>query len=70
MFEILLAIVFIGLLVLVVTLAMRILIKDTIVSKCSKYTINKFEPDNTAPKLTDMIAYHKTHEKTKYIIGK
>lgn len=30
--------------------------------------IRAFEPDNLAPKLSDMIMYHKTHEITKYEI--
>lgn len=33
------------------------------------YIINKFEPDNTAPKLTDMIEFHQQKEnKIKYKI--
>lgn len=30
--------------------------------RSSKYILNKFEPDNTAPKLTDMIKFHKTNK--------
>jgi hypothetical protein len=28
----------------------------------SKYILNKFEPDNTAPKITEMIEFHKSNE--------
>ena len=35
----------------------------------SKYILNKFEPDNTAPKLTEMIDFHKNNENlSKYNI--
>ena len=28
----------------------------------SKYILNKFEPDNTSPKLTEMIEFHKNNK--------
>lgn len=36
----------------------------------SKYILNKFEPDNTAPKLTEMIEFHKNNrDLNKYNIN-
>lgn len=36
----------------------------------SKYILNKFESDNTAPKLTEMIEFHKNnHKLSKYNVG-
>ena len=63
------AVVFVALLAVVVAVSLRVLIKDTAISKYSKYTISKFEPDNTAPKLTEMVEYHKANEKIRYVIG-
>lgn len=38
-------------------------------SEVSKYVVNYFEPDNTAPKLTKLIEYHKaSNRKIKYKI--
>lgn len=38
-------------------------------NELSKYVLNHFEPDNTAPKLTELIEYHKTSgRKIKYNI--
>jgi hypothetical protein len=38
-------------------------------NELSKYVLNHFEPDNTAPKLTELIEYHKTAgRKIKYNI--
>lgn len=38
-------------------------------NELSKYVVNHFEPDNTAPKLTELIEYHKTSSrKIKYNI--
>lgn len=35
-----------------------------------KYILNKFEQDNTAPKLTEMIEFHKNNKNlSKYNIG-
>ena len=31
----------------------------------SQNILNKFEPDNTSPKLTDMIDFHRKHEHFK-----
>lgn len=38
------------------------------ISRLSKYILNNFEPDNTAPKITELIEFHKENEKVKYII--
>ena len=36
-------------------------------TKTSKYILNKFEPDNITPKLTEMIEFHKSNNKlSKY----
>ena len=38
-------------------------------NEISKYVVNHFEPDNTAPKLTELIEYHKASDrKIKYKI--
>ena len=35
--------------------------------RASKYILNKFESDNTSPKLTEMIEFHKNnHKLSKY----
>ncbi len=40
-------------------------------NELSKYVVNHFEPDNTAPKLTELIEHHKTsNRKIKYNIKK
>lgn len=38
------------------------------ISRLSSSILNKFEPDNTAPKITELIEFHKANEKVKYII--
>lgn len=56
-------------LILVIALSMFILLnKDSDKSRYSKYIVNKFEPDNTAPKLTEMVEYHKSKDSVKYVI--
>jgi len=63
------AIGFIAVLVLTVVLTIYFsLQKNTVNSESSKYIINKFEPDNTAPKITELIEYHKSHETIHYKI--
>lgn len=45
------------------------LIKDDSTVRSSKRILNKFKPDNTAPKLTKMIEFRKNKENlSKYII--
>lgn len=61
--EIFVAICFLIVLIITVIIALR-----TNLNKCnsnvhaSRYVLNKFEPDNTAPKLTKMIEFHKNNE--------
>lgn len=69
MSEILGAVLSIAFLAIVVVLSMRVLSKDTTVSKGSKYIIGRFVPDNSAPKLTDMIDYHKNNPKVHYTVS-
>lgn len=38
------------------------------ISRLSGSILNKFEPDNTAPKITELVEFHKANEKVKYII--
>lgn len=38
------------------------------ISRLSGYILNKFEPDNTVPKITELIEFHKANEGVKYII--
>ncbi len=45
-----------------------ILTKSSCTSNSSKYILNKFEPDNTAPKITELIEFHKNNETIKYNI--
>lgn len=42
--------------------------KSSRIRASSIYIINAFEPDNTAPKITELIDFHKSHEKVKYIV--
>lgn len=59
----------IALIAIVVTLAMYFVLgKSTQISRSSKYILYRFEPDNTAPKITELIEFHKVHEKVKYNI--
>lgn len=69
MYEILAAIFFVAILIGVVIVTMKKLKNDTIISKESKNIIGKFVPDNSAPKLTDMIEYHKKCDKVHYKIS-
>lgn len=62
--------------IVIVTLAVAIMVftmcfvvgKSSRIRACSIYIINAFEPDNTAPKITDLIDFHKSHEPIKYIV--
>lgn len=42
--------------------------KNSDVNSSSRYILNNFEPDNTAPKITELIEFHKKNEKVKYHI--
>lgn len=64
-----------GVIVIVsLTAAIMIFVMYLVVGKSSRirassiYIINAFEPDNTAPKITELIDFHKSHEKVKYIV--
>lgn len=37
-------------------------------NRSSKYIVNMFEPDNTAPRLTELIDFHKANVGVKYKI--
>lgn len=67
--EILGAVLSVVFLTFIVVLSMRVLGKDTAVSKASKYIIGRFVPDNSAPKLTDMINYHKDNPTVHYKVS-
>lgn len=55
--------------IIIVTIMMFfILRKVTLNSDSSKNIVNSFEPDNTAPKITEMVEFHKNNEKIKYKI--
>lgn len=62
--------------IVIVTLAVAIMVftmcvvvgKSSRIRASSIYIINAFEPDNTAPKITDLIDFHKSHEPIKYIV--
>ncbi len=69
MVEIIGAIFFIILLAFTVVVSMKLLVKDTTISKGSKKIVGKFVPDNSAPELTDMIDYHRNNETSKYRIS-
>lgn len=61
--EIFVAICFLIVLIITVIIALRInLNKYNSNVHASRYVLNKFEPDNTAPKLTKMIEFHKNNE--------
>lgn len=42
--------------------------KSSELKHASEYILYRFEPDNTAPKVTDLIEFHKEHDDVKYII--
>lgn len=66
---ILCAIIFLAGLVIVAFSIMYFTLKKSSSSNhSSKYILNKFEPDNTVPKLTDMIEFHKENQSAKYKI--
>lgn len=57
------AICFLALLFIIMAIVMYCVLKRSSYSvQSSKYVLNKFEPDNTAPKLTEMIEFHKEHK--------
>ena len=64
------AIIFLAILiVLMVAVILFVLKGSSCAVSSSKYILNKFEPDNTAPKLTEMIDFHKNNENlSKYNI--
>lgn len=68
--EILEAILFLSVLVIfVIAMTYLILKRTSSTAQASKYILNKFEPDNTAPKLTEMIEFHKNNDQlSKYNI--
>lgn len=69
--EIEVSIIFFVLLIAVISLTMYwILKKPSDVGSFSKGIITKFEPDNTAPKLTDMIDFHKVNKTSHYNVKK
>lgn len=64
------AIVFLSVLVIFMIMVIYFTLrKNSRAVNASKYILNKFEPDNTAPKLTEMIEFHKNNDKlNKYKI--
>ena len=57
------AICFLSVLVIFMTIAICCTLKRSSGAvHASKYILNKFEPDNTAPKLTEMIEFHKNND--------
>lgn len=67
---ILIAICFLVILVVFMAAVMYFVLKRSSCSVyASRYILNKFEPDNTAPELTEMIEFHKKNKNlSKYII--
>lgn len=58
------AIVFLSILVIFMIIVIYFTLrKNSRAVNASKYILNKFEPDNTAPKLTEMIEFHKNNNK-------
>ncbi len=45
-----------------------VLKKSSHIRSSSEYIVNRFEPDNTASKLTELIEFHKLNQNTKYYI--
>lgn len=66
--EVLMAICFLSILIIFMVITIHFALKKSSdATKTSKYILNKFEPDNTAPKLTEMIEFHKSNSKlSKY----
>lgn len=57
------AIFFMAILFIFIAVAMYFILKKSSSSvRSSRYVINKFKPDNTAPKLTEMIEFHKNNK--------
>lgn len=62
-------IIIIALAVVLIALTMYFVVgKSSQIRASSIYIINAFEPDNTAPKITELIEFHKSHKSIKYII--
>lgn len=62
-------IVIVALAVVVMVFTMYFVVgKSSRIKASSVYIINAFEPDNTAPKMTDLIDFHKSNEAIKYIV--
>lgn len=63
------AIVAIVLTVIVIAITMHFVLgKNSQISQVSGYILNKFEPDNTSPNVTELVEFHKSNEKVKYIV--
>lgn len=64
------AIIFLMMLIIFMVVVMYFTLrKSSIAVRAGKHILNKFEPDNTAPKLTEMIEFHKkNNELSKYNI--
>ncbi len=62
--------------IVIITLAVAVMVftmyfvvgKSSRIKASSIYIINAFEPDNTAPKMTELIDFHKSNEMIKYIV--
>lgn len=60
---------FIFVLIIFVALTMYLVLKKiSHIRSSSEYIVNRFEPDNTASKLTELIEFHKLNQNTKYYI--
>ena len=70
MYGILTGMLFLLILVIVVIMTLYFSLKEYNHNvNASKYILNKIKPDNSAPKLTDVIEFYKDHEElNKYII--
>ena len=63
------AIGFLVLLVLFTVLTIYLVLKkSSCTNNSSEHILNKFEPDNSAPKITEMIEFHMVNEDIKYKI--
>lgn len=66
---ILCAVIVIVLTVIVIAMSMYFVLgKNSQISQVSGYILNKFEPDNTSPNVTELVVFHKANEKVKYIV--
>lgn len=63
MYGILGAICFLSVLIIFTALVIYFTLrKSSSAVRSSRYILNKFEPDNTAPKITEMIEFHKNND--------